>query len=175
MQRRQTVLAQGQGQEKAVIREQGLNVTQFPDVCMNSARAGAADGCMDLHTVAAHKNEQYRARARQGEWRVKTSRPTTRAEEAGGEGPGTLKSGGCRLPTTGESINTRPSSAGHNITNDRYGRSTSNPHTDGNLTHPDSLDRPLEIVARAKFTKHQAAYSNKNSTSFITVPGLAST
>ena len=29
--------------------------------------------------------------------------------------------------------------------------------------HPDSLDSPLEIAARAKITKHQAAYSNINS------------
>ena len=43
VQRMQTVLARGQGQEKEVIREQGLNVTQSPDVCMNSACAGAAD------------------------------------------------------------------------------------------------------------------------------------
>ena len=58
------------------------------------------------------------------------------------------------------------------VTN-RHGRSTSNPHTNGHLTHPDSLDRPLEIAARAKITKHQAAYSNNNSTSFM--PGVAST
>ena len=45
--------AQGQGQEKAVIRGQGLDVTQSPDVCMNSACAGAADGCMELHSVFA--------------------------------------------------------------------------------------------------------------------------
>ena len=60
-----------------------------------------------------------------------------------------------------------------NITYDRHGRSTSSPHTNGHLTHPDSLDRPLEIAARAKITKHQAAYSNNNSTSFM--PGVAST
>ena len=60
-----------------------------------------------------------------------------------------------------------------NITHDRHGRSTSNPHTNGHLTHPDSLDRPLEIAARAKITKHQAAYSSNNSTSFM--PGVAST
>ena len=83
----QTVLAQGQEQEE-VIREQGLNVTQSPDVCMNSACAGAADRCMELHTVAVHKNEQHRSRVRQGVWRVKTSRPTTRVEKAGGAGPG---------------------------------------------------------------------------------------
>ena len=59
------------------------------------------------------------------------------------------------------------------ITHDRHGRSTSNPHTNGHLTHPDSLDRPLEIAARAKITKHQAAYSNNNSTSFM--PRVAST
>ena len=57
-----------------------------------------------------------------------------------------------------------------NITHDRHGRSTSNPHTNGHLTHPDSVDRPLEIAARAKITKHQAAYSNNNSTSFM--PGV---
>src|SRR6056300_308777 len=60
-----------------------------------------------------------------------------------------------------------------NITHNRHGRSTSNPHTNGHLTHPDSLDRPLEIAARAKIIKHQAAYSNNNSTSFM--PGVAST
>ena len=54
-----------------------------------------------------------------------------------------------------------------NITHDRHGRSTSNPHTNGHLTHPDSLDRPLEIDAHAKITKHQAAYSHNNSTSFM--------
>jgi hypothetical protein len=65
--RMQTVLVQGQGQKKEVIRWQGLSVTQSPDVCMNSACAGAADGHRELHTVAVHKNEQHRSRARQDE------------------------------------------------------------------------------------------------------------
>ena len=60
-----------------------------------------------------------------------------------------------------------------NITHDRHGRSIANPHTNGHLTHPNSLDQPLETAARAKITKHQAAYSNNNSTSFL--PGVAST
>ena len=70
-------------------------MTQSPDVCMNSACAGAADGHRELHTVAVHKNEQHRSRARQGEWRVKTSRPTTKTEKAGGAEPGTVKGRGC--------------------------------------------------------------------------------
>ena len=86
MQRMQTELSQGQGQETEVIGEQGLNVTQSPDVCMDSACAEAADGCMELHTVAVNTNEQHRSRTRQGGWRFKTSRPTTRAEKAGGAG-----------------------------------------------------------------------------------------
>jgi len=60
-----------------------------------------------------------------------------------------------------------------NMTHDRHSRSTSNPQTNGNLTHPDFLDKPLETAARAKVTIHQAAYSNNNSTSFV--PGVAST
>ena len=60
-----------------------------------------------------------------------------------------------------------------NITHDRHGRSIANPHTNGHLTHTNSLDQPLETAARAKITKHQAAYSNNNSTSFL--PGVAST
>ena len=95
MQRMETVLVQGQGQEKEVIREQGLNVTKSPDLCTNSACARASDACRELHTEAVHKNEQHRSRARQGEWWIKTSRPTTRAEKAGGAGPGTVKEGGC--------------------------------------------------------------------------------
>ena len=55
-----------------------------------------------------------------------------------------------------------------NITHNRHGRSTSNPHTNGNLTHP-PLDTPLDIAACAKVTEHQAAYSNNNSTSFMPV------
>ena len=79
--RMQTVFVQRQGQEKEVIRQQGLRVTQSPGVCMNSACAGAADGHRELHTVAVRKNEHHRSWKRQGEWRVKASRPTTRAEK----------------------------------------------------------------------------------------------
>ena len=43
------------------------------------------------------------------------------------------------------------------------------PSHNGNLTHPGSLDKPLKIAARAKVTKHQAAYSNNTSTSFMPV------
>ena len=60
-----------------------------------------------------------------------------------------------------------------NITHDRHGRSTSNPHTNGNLTDPDCLDKPLEITTISKVTKHQAAYIKNNSTSCM--PGVAST
>ena len=69
-------------------------MTQSPDVCMKSACAGAADGHRELHTVAVHKKEQHRSRAREDEWRVKTSRPTTRAGKAVGTGPGTVEGGG---------------------------------------------------------------------------------
>ena len=55
MQRTETVLVQGQGQEKEVIREQGLNVTKSLDLCTNSACARASDAFRELHTEAVHK------------------------------------------------------------------------------------------------------------------------
>jgi len=70
------------GQEKEAIPEQSLNVTQSPNVCMNSACARAADGCMELHTVAEHNNEQHRSRARQGEWRVKNVAANNKSGES---------------------------------------------------------------------------------------------
>ena len=57
-----------------------------PEVCMNSACAGAEDGITELHTVAVREKKQYRDRA-------KASLLRTGAERAGRAGPRTVEGG----------------------------------------------------------------------------------
>ena len=44
--------------------ENAKNARPYPEVCKNSACAGAEDGSTELRTVAVSENKQYRNRAK---------------------------------------------------------------------------------------------------------------
>ena len=58
------------------------------------------------------------------------------------------------------------------ITHDRYGRSTQ-PHQNGQLTHPRDLDAPLRIAAKSKIDDYRDQYANNQNISFL--PAITST
>ena len=58
------------------------------------------------------------------------------------------------------------------ITHDRYGRSTQ-PHQNGQLTHPRDLDAPLRIAAKSKIDAYRDQYANNQNISFL--PAITST
>ena len=58
------------------------------------------------------------------------------------------------------------------ITHERYGRSTQ-PHQNGQLTHPRDLDAPLRIAAKSKIDDYRGQYANNQNISFL--PAITST